>query len=277
MDGLPSRDTVAAFEARLGKPLMTVLIWLMAIAIGVGALGVIITGARAAYAFFYPMLPASSVISALQKFAVVAVLGFLATFSKYVAAILQKVRNIDRVDTNAQAIAEVLSAESQRVEDLIARFDRLEKRFNYVEDKVGSELFDLVLARAQHAVPHPVTDKERTRLEHVRGLLREAAEKAKSVEKASGDMDKAANQGWLWMNIGTLLGEVLTFDEYKAFRDFQDGRRMKAEQHKKNPDGRDALVADGEYLARLADRLNFEDIDPEAQLPPSFQAWLERK
>src|SRR3989442_471327 len=42
MDQLPNRDTIAAFEARLGPRLTSVLIWLLAGALSLGALGVIL-------------------------------------------------------------------------------------------------------------------------------------------------------------------------------------------------------------------------------------------
>jgi hypothetical protein len=57
MDMLPNRDTVAAFEQRLGKPLMSVLIWVLAVAIIFGSLGVIAASLRATFSALQPYLP----------------------------------------------------------------------------------------------------------------------------------------------------------------------------------------------------------------------------
>src|SRR5687767_4758931 len=60
MDLLPNRDTVAAFEERLGKRRMSVLIWLLAIALAVASLGIIITAVRKTFEALQPIVPSAA-------------------------------------------------------------------------------------------------------------------------------------------------------------------------------------------------------------------------
>jgi hypothetical protein len=88
---------------------------------------------------------------------------------------------------------------------------------------------------------------------------------------------KASNQAWLYAQLMNLLAEVFTFDVYSTFRNFQEGRERKRKQHDEKLTGRENLVEVGGYLEKLAAKLNFEDIDPKASLPSSFNDYLHRK
>lgn len=191
MDTLPNRDTVAAFEARLGPKLMTVLIWLLAAGLAVGALSVIIAGVRGAWAFFYPLMPAGSWWT---EFAVnigaAIVATFLAVLVNYVAKVLKAVR---RVAVSHEATVNVLGAESERVEMLTKRLDGIEGRFEYVEKKVGDELTDTLtktlLEQADKRyyvrvedVPPPPLDP---RVELGQKLLRDAAQQLRYAFKCA--------------------------------------------------------------------------------------------
>ena len=166
------------------------------------------------------------------------------------------------------------------------QFKRLENRVAYIGKKVGDELTDLLTARIleEHGIPlgeikrvvqmlpapEPITDAEKSRLTHARSRLREAAQSARNVDPAGSDLDKATNQGWLYMQMDRLIAEVFTFDVYKDYGDHFEGRRRKLEQHHEKEDGKASLQAKAEYFEDLAERLNVDEIDPKTTLPATF-------
>lgn len=256
MDLLPNRDTVAAFEARLGKPLMTVLIWLLAGGLMVGSLAVILGGLRAAFTFMRPIVPGGLWIDWAFPGLVVALLvaGFI--------VIMRRVQKLEATTSDRRA------------------WNRLEERVDYIENKVGGKLHDMLVEQLldeKLPIPHPVTHAERQRVDVVRGLLRDAAKAAREVEPAGGDLDKASNQAWLYMHILNLLAELLSFEYYKKFRDHEEGLRRKREQHGEKSDGRQHLLDIADYLEQMASRLSFEDIDTKAKLPLTFNEYLRRE
>jgi hypothetical protein len=256
MDLLPNRDTVAAFEARLGRPVMTALIWLLAGGLAVASVSVIIGGLRSGFTALGPFLPGAGWVDWTFRGAVALLLigGFV--------AIIRRVQRLEATTSDRKA------------------WNRLEERLDYIENKVGGRLQDVVVERMVDGglpVPQPVTHSERQRLEIVRQLLRDAAQAAKSVEAAGGDLDKASNQAWLYMRILNVIAELLSFQRYKEFRDYEDGLRQKREQHQEKSDGRKHLIDMGDYLLKIADRLSFEDIDLRAKLPLSFADYLRRE
>jgi hypothetical protein len=182
MDLLPNRDTVAAFEARLGWPVMTALIWLVAGGLAIGSVSVIIGGLRSGFSVLRSFLPGSGWIDWTFRGAVVLVLvgGFV--------AIMRRVQRLEATTSDRKA------------------WNRLEERLDYIENKVGGKLQDVLVERMVDEglpVPQPLTRSERQRLEIVRLLLREAAQAAKSVEAAGGDLDKASNQASLYIGFST--------------------------------------------------------------------------
>jgi len=256
MDLLPNRDTVAAFEARLGRPVMTVLIWLLAGGLAIGSVSVTIGGLRSGFTALRPFLPGAGWIDWTFRGAVVLLLigGFV--------AIMRRVQRLEATTSDRKA------------------WNRLEERLDYIENKVGGKLQDVLVERMVDEglpVPQPVTHSERQRLEVVRLLLREAAQAAKSVEAAGGDLDKASNQAWLYMRILNLIAELLSFRRYKELRDHEEGLRQKREQHGEKADVRKHLIDMGDYLSKIADRLSFEDVDSKAKLPLSFADYLRRE
>jgi hypothetical protein len=286
MDALPNRDTVAAFEARLGKPLTSVLIWLIAIAIACGAAGGIIASLTAAYRFFYPMLPASGWMAVAQRVAAAFAIALLYAISRSGVAALAKLRNIERVDTNAQAIAAVVAAEMQRTTDVLEQLKSVGERLAYIENKVGGELYDVMLQRLTQAdeikgshaavnvaldsAPHKLSDQDRERLSAARRLLRQAAQVAKSAENGGGALDMVANQAWLYSQMTFLLSSFFSFSIYAAFGNQEEIRRRLMAQTGQSEDGRARLVALGEYFEKLAENLTLDDIQPEGKLPESF-------
>ena len=145
MDSLPNRDTVAAFEARLGRPLTSVLIWLLAIAIALGALSVILGALRSTFTALQPLLPGARWTD--WGFRIVVIILFVGGFW----IIQAKVRTLQNVLEAQSALNEGTSAETISVADLDERFSQFQKRFEYVESKVGSPLHDLLVERLMEA------------------------------------------------------------------------------------------------------------------------------
>lgn len=122
----------------------------------------------------------------------------------------------------------------------------------------------------QLPVPDPLSKSEEIRIAQVRELLRQAAATARRVQPAGGDLDKATNQAWLYTQFLRLISDLFTFEIYKDFRDFMEGREKKMKQHGEKGDSKSHLTAIAGYFEKLADRLRVDDIDPQAKLPASF-------
>ena len=256
MADLPGKDTIEALEARVGKGPMRALLCLLVLALAVGALGIVLGGLRNAFGALRPFLPNTGWTD--WAFRIAVVLLFVGGFFE----VFRRVRQLETVAADRR------------------QWDRLEERVDYMENKVGGKLQDVLVEQMlEQGLPvlQPATHAERQRLEIVRLLLRDAAQAARAVEAAGGDLDKASNQAWLYMRILNLIAETLSFERYKEFRDHEEGLRRKREQHSEKADGRRHLVEMGDYLLQIADRLNFEDIDAKAKLPLSFGEYLRRE
>lgn len=150
-DLLPNRDTVAAFEARLGKPLMSVLIWLLATALAVGAIGVIFTGLRSAFNPIRPWLPS------LGSGPMLAVLQWAATLLPILFGFVISWR-LQRIQKNYQEFKAKVSEfnidvinSGQNVEGMaekaLVKTADLEERLRYIEGKVGDKMTDMLVDR----------------------------------------------------------------------------------------------------------------------------------
>ena len=190
---LPDKDTIEAVEIRLGKRPVRIVLWLVLIAAGIGALGVILAAFRSAFASLRPFVPAPTMVWADWAYRAFLIAANLAGL----LWVTRQLRRLQRSAADHERLNDVVNAEAEAAAKAEEKFKRLEGRFDYIEKKIGSELQDLLTERILEEkgipldqikrvvqilpVPGPITHAEETRLAHARDLLREAAQMARNV------------------------------------------------------------------------------------------------
>jgi hypothetical protein len=151
MDLLPNRDTVAAFEARLGPGLMSVLIWLLATALAIGSIGIIFAGLRAVFNPLRPWLPglgSNTSLIVLQWAATILPILFGALISWRLQQIQRNYQEFKTKvsDFNVAVINSGQNVES-RVDEALTKLTDVDERLRYIEEKVGDKLTDVLVER----------------------------------------------------------------------------------------------------------------------------------
>ena len=168
------------------------------------------------------------------------------------------------------------AAENEQLQKLVERFDRLEGRFDYVEKKVGSELHDQLVeelmkraddryyVRTPETAPPPPTP----RVELGKKILREAAAEARRTvkgEKLDFSSEATAGRAWLHMTLIRFAKEILSPDALNDFEIAEKARKEKMEQRNQSPNGKDHFIRIAEHFESLAESLELDDLDPDAE------------
>lgn len=280
---LPSDETLGRFEKTIGPTLTTVLIWTMFVAVMVVSVGFIIGGLKGAAGSVRPFVPGwGAWVDWLFRILAVAVYAF--GFWVVWRRINRRARETDaKILSAVEALDERLTAHENQLNEIRYLTDHFEKILGGPLQEVLTQKFmaqrGFAVGGVQRhmvplPVPNPMNEQERTKLEKAKALLREAAAAALSIEEPGSDFHKLTNQAWLESSIHRLVGTILQFPAYRDFGTFRDAFNHKARQRGQKVDTRGRVLATGQFLNELANKLVLEDVTEEGELPDSFRAFL---
>jgi hypothetical protein len=121
------------------------------------------------------------------------------------------------------------------------------------------------VAFADPSALRPGAVPDSPRVAALRGLLREAAAAMPDLPRDYSDARAAAEMAWV---VHTTVSELL--DRAFLVPSTEDYRRFLAAERDKQLDGFDPRQAARDFLARLADRITEDAIDPGFLIPDSF-------
>lgn len=119
------------------------------------------------------------------------------------------------------------------------------------------------------------TTEANIRVELGKKLLREAAAEARTAVEDKIDWGTQATtaRAWLHLMLRRLAREILSYDALNDLRGFEKAREEKMEQRGQKPDGKEHFIKTAEYFEELAEHPMLDDLDPEADLPGSFEQF----
>src|SRR5262249_14749208 len=129
----------------------------------------------------------------------------------------------------------------------------------------------------ERPILNPVLAEERNTLEHVRHLLEEAADMARTAQKPGTDFDRAENQTRFGDQMLMVVSAYFSFNVYSELGTALDARRMKMKKTGQQEDGRTRLTVIADHFDELRNRLTLDQIKNEHPLPGSFVEFLNRK
>lgn len=276
-----TKDFVEVVETRLpgGKWIAKLLVGLVVLALIGGLLYLILNAGRAVLANFPTSFPVNLEAKDWVSLAVVVLL--FAAFFFLTQRRLKKIENLKPVD---QDVRDALTHVADDHLELRKTVEAMDGRVKYVEKKVGDEMTDFLMAELMKRaddkyiqMPPLVegTTEANIRVELGKKILREAAAEAR--EAVDGKLDLSAQalakRGWLHLALRRFAREILSDDALNDFRGMEKSREEKMEQRGQSPDGKSHFIKMADHFEELAEYLSLDDLDPDADLPGSFEQF----